>query len=798
MLSLPIIPQSVATNAAIHPDKLAACDSRRSITYREWDERSNRLANALMGVGLRKGDRVAVLAYNCIEWTEIYVALGKAGLITVPVNFRLTADEIRYIVEDSGATAFIVQDELTDSVEEIRDELEVATKRYIRFGQSSTPSNYQSYESLIAAGQPRAPNVEVAPPDPWAIVYTSGTTGKSKGAIRSHGSHSSLGLVVAYDMGFAHHDTGFLVMPMFHVNSFYFMSAYATIGGTCYVYDRKSFDPEHFLRTLAAQGAAFTSLVPTHYIMMLGLPNAVKASCDVSQVRKLLISSAPARRETKLAIMEYFGNAQLFEGYGSTEAGFVTLLRPDEQLTHLGSIGRELTCCARTRLLDDNGVDVPEGEPGELFSHTPFVFDGYWNLPEKTSEAFRGPYCSVGDMARRDEQGFYYLVDRKSNMIISGGENVYPSEVESLLGRHPAVKDVAVIGIPHEKWGESVHAVVIVHDDRRVAGKELLEWCRTRIAGYKRPRSVSFIGDDEMPRTATGKILHRLLRDRIQQPPDDVIGKHICLELPNSRLGAAPIFGGALLGVAAGQIKGPDFRGTIKTDLELLDALPPDQEARRTALQRTIDQRIDDLIAANDRSRALRAAAASYQGNWRDIVLVHLRGAVHDRVVGQREARQQLAPDAHRADRHLCRDCVLRVPRLAQSPEPTVSPPKALAGQRRARTAAVAPANAARRLAIVRRVVGNREPVRRVIRLDGVGHPRGIQRLVEDLRLVGCEGRRRSRRRRRRPWPSSARQADAGCPRRRSPARRRGSSRQRRRARVGGRRRSPRSRPPMQ
>ena len=516
MLVLPTIPQSVATHAAAQPDKYAGRDSRRSITYRQWDERSNRLANALTGLGLHKGDRVAVLAYNCIEWLEIYVALGKAGLIAVPVNFRLTADEIRYIAEDSGAAAFIVQDELAGGVEQIRNDLEIAPKCYIWFGGSTTPSNYQSYESLIAAGKPSPPTVDVAPSDPWAIMYTSGTTGKPKGAIRSHASHSSLGLVVAYDMGLARDDTGLIVMPMCHVNSFYFMSAYATIGGSCYVYDRASIDPEHLLRTMAEQGAAFTSLVPTHYIMMLGLPAAVKARWDVSKVRKLLISSAPARRETKLAILEYFGNSQLFEGYGSTEAGFVTLLRPDEQLTHLGSIGREVTCCGRLRLLDDDGADVPEGEPGELFSHTPFVFDGYWKLPEKSAEAFRGPYCSVGDMARRDEHGFYYLVDRKSNMIISGGENVYPSEVESLLGQHPAVKDVAVIGVPHEKWGESVHAVVIVHDDHRVAGDELVEWCRTRIAGYKRPRSVSFIREDEMPRTATGKILHRALRDRMQ------------------------------------------------------------------------------------------------------------------------------------------------------------------------------------------------------------------------------------------------------------------------------------------
>ena len=182
-----------------------------------------------------------------------------------------------------------------------------------------------------------------------------------------------------------------------------------------------------------------------------------------------------------------------------------------------GMLGREWTGNGRTRLLDAAGRDVPQGEPGELFSHTPFVFDGYWKLPEKTAEAFRGSYCSVGDMARRDEQGFYYLVDRKSNMIISGGENVYPSEVENILGAHEHVREVAVIGAPDPKWGERVHAVVVAHAGAAVTEAELVAWCRDRIAGYKRPRSVAFIRDDDMPRTATGKVLHRVLKARYSE-----------------------------------------------------------------------------------------------------------------------------------------------------------------------------------------------------------------------------------------------------------------------------------------
>jgi fatty-acyl-CoA synthase len=197
----------------------------------------------------------------------------------------------------------------------------------------------------------------------------------------------------------------------------------------------------------------------------------------------------------------------------------VTLLRPEEQLSKLGSIGRELTGCARIKLLDDNGDEVADGDVGELYSRTPYAFQGYWKLPEKTAEAFHGPYCSVGDMAWRDGEGYYYLADRKSNMIISGGENVYPSEVESLLGSHPKVKDLAVIGIPDDIWGEAVCAVVVLQDGQCATEEELLAWSRTRIAGYKRPKSVAFIPEEEMPRTATGKVLHRVLKQRYGTAP---------------------------------------------------------------------------------------------------------------------------------------------------------------------------------------------------------------------------------------------------------------------------------------
>lgn len=509
---------ALAAHAHVKPDTVGVRDLERAMTFRDWNRRACRLANALLGLGLAKGERVAVLAYNCVEWAEIYAATAKAGLVAVPINFRLVGAEIGYIVENAGASALIVQDELAGVIEEIRATLPVPASRIIHFGAQPCPAGYRDYETLLAKAGDREPAVAVGTTDPWMLMYTSGTTGRPKGAIRSHRANTLLSLVTEIELGIRREDSALLVMPMCHANSLYFFGAFSYCGSAVTIYSRKSFDPEHCLRTLADTRSSFTSLVPTHYIMMLGLPAAVRERCDSDAVTKLMISSAPARPDTKRAVMEMFRNSGLFELYGSTEAGWVTMLHPHEQFTKLGSVGRECVGSAPIRILDDAGNAVPDGRPGELFSCNPYTFDGYWKLPQQTAEAFRGDYCSVGDMARRDADGYIWLVDRKKNMIISGGENVYPSEVEAVVGACPKVKDVAVIGLPDPKWGERVHAVVILHDGAAASEAELADWCKDRIAGYKRPRSFSFVAEHDMPRTATGKILHRVLRQRLGAP----------------------------------------------------------------------------------------------------------------------------------------------------------------------------------------------------------------------------------------------------------------------------------------
>jgi fatty-acyl-CoA synthase len=353
----------LALHAQFFPDKIGAGDLERKMTFRLWHSRACRLANALIGIGLAKGDRACVLAYNCMEWLEIYAAAALAGIVAVPVNFRLTGPEVRYIIENCDARGVIVQDALLDVIESVRADLPIESANFIHFGAASCPTGYRAYEGLLAHARESRPMVEIEDADPWTLMYTSGTTGKPKGAIRNHRGGAMLSLVTEVELGISRRDAALLVMPMCHANSLYFFGAFSYCGAACTVYSRKHFDPEHLIRTLAEGGATFTSLVPTQYSRMLDLPAETRGRYNVDAVTKLMISSAPARRETKLAIMDYFKHSGLFELYGSTEAGWVTMLHPDEQFTKLGSVGRECVGSRPIRLLDAEGNEVRTGSP---------------------------------------------------------------------------------------------------------------------------------------------------------------------------------------------------------------------------------------------------------------------------------------------------------------------------------------------------------------------------------------------------------------------------------------------------
>ena len=505
---MPVLPHAgeiLSAQARLRPDVVGAKDLERNLSYKQWNERSCRLGNALVGMGLSKGDRVAVLAYNRLEWAEIYCAVAKAGLMAVPINFRLTGQEIAFIVDDCGAAALIVEDILSDLIEDIRQDLSLSDNRFVVIG--AARSGYAAYETLISEASDREPAGSAAPDDPWCLMYTSGTTGNPKGAIRNHRGMAMLALMTGVEFRFHRNDNALLVMPMCHANSLNFFTSCLHCGSRITIFSRASFDPELCLATLD-DGVTFSSLVPTHYSMMLDVPR----HGTVGSVEKLLVSSATAFPETKRRIIEMFPNSGLYELYGSTEAGWVTMLHPGEQFDHLGTVGREVVGSAPIRLLDDDGHDVPDGEPGELYSCSPYQFEGYWNRPDKTAEAFRGDYLSVGDVALRDADGFIRLIDRKKNLIVSGGENIYPSEVEQVLINHPAVREVAVIGVRDAKWSERVVACIVPAPGDHPDPDSLLDWARDRLAGFKRPREIVFLNPDQMPRNATGKILHRRLR----------------------------------------------------------------------------------------------------------------------------------------------------------------------------------------------------------------------------------------------------------------------------------------------
>ncbi|MFH1227476.1 MAG: AMP-binding protein [Planctomycetota bacterium] len=509
--------ETLRVNAAKYSGRTALKDKSRALTYSQLNVRIDRLSNALLGLGLTKGDKISCLLENCLEIIELYLACARTGIVINPINFRISPADVAYIADNADSKAFFVHNEFIPVIEQIKPQIP-KIKNYIKIadGSKTAPKDksvtWIDYEPWLNGAPDKDPGIRVDPKDTWVLLYTSGTTGKPKGVLRSHESYIAFYLINAGDFSFLPDDICLNVMPLCHVNSTYFSFTFTYIGGAIYVHPARNFNPEEILGIVARVKATFISLIPTHYSLILGLPDAVRAKYDVSSINKLLCSSAPARGEIKKRIMEYFANAKLYEGYGSTEAGIVTVLRPEEQLSKAGSIGKESMGTDRIKILDAHGAELPVGQVGELYSRGPMMFDGYYKLPEKTKSAFKGEWFSAGDMAKKDADGYYYLVDRKDNMIITGGEHVYPSEVEEILALHPKIVEVAVIGVHDDKWGEAVKAVIVLKEGQTATEQEIIDYCRDKMASYKKPKSVVFIKSADIPRTTSGKTLYRELR----------------------------------------------------------------------------------------------------------------------------------------------------------------------------------------------------------------------------------------------------------------------------------------------
>ncbi len=520
------IGEIVNVNAKKYPDKLALKDTRKRLSFKDLNERTNRLANGILKSGIKKGDKVAILSNNCIEFMELFVAAAKGGFIVVPLNFRLHPDDINFIINNSDAKWLFVESRFYATTKKIwEDAKELGFENIERVLIADNPAKgWKFYEDLVEIGENKYPSIKVDPEDKWIILYTSGTTGRPKGVIRSHRSFIAFFLINEVEFSFTPQDYGMILMPLSHINSIFHSFVFIYLGAPVFIHIEYKFDPEEVLKIIHQEKITFTSMIPTHFNLILSLPEEIKQKYDLNSIKSLLTSSAPATKQMKLNVMKLFSKVRLFEAYGSTEAGLVTLLRPEDQMNKLGSIGKECIGSDNIKLLDKEGNPVAIGEIGELFSRSPQMFNEYYKLPEKTKESFKGEYFTAGDMATKDGQGFYYLVDRKANMIISGGEHVYPSEVEKVIISHPSVKECAVIGLSDYKWGECVTGVCVLNEkvDLDTFNKEMHQYCEDKLTGFKIPKKFICVDAKEIPRTSSGKIIHRKLREKFDKQINDI------------------------------------------------------------------------------------------------------------------------------------------------------------------------------------------------------------------------------------------------------------------------------------
>ncbi len=485
--------------AARTPDKTAISDGARTLSYARLVDRMDRVGRAARDdLGLRPGDRAALIAPNCLEYIEIVCGLAAVGVPVVTISPRLTPEEAAFICADAGVSALLVD-----------PSWEAAARDTALAGDASIVVIDDGYEDWLGRARPARAQRPPAEWDPFAIPYTSGTTGKPKGVVLSHRSRTLTCLAMAQEYGcYSPDDRHLAIAPLYHGAGFAFAMAAVYLGGTCEVL--RDFEPVATLRALCERGITGTLMVPTHFNAIFALEAKARERWRPSTLNALVSNAAPLPQASKERIVEYFGAGLLHETYGSTEAGCVLNLRPVDQLRKQSCVGLPYPC-TRVRLLDDDGTEVASGEVGELFSESPFLFNGYWERPDETAAALADGWCTVGDLCRRDDEGYVYIVDRKNDMIVTGGINIYPREIEEVLHAHDAVAEAAVVAARDAHWGDAVKAFVVLNPGAEADGEALIEHCRDRLAGYKLPKLVEFI--EALPRNAAGKVLRRSLRD---------------------------------------------------------------------------------------------------------------------------------------------------------------------------------------------------------------------------------------------------------------------------------------------
>jgi long-chain acyl-CoA synthetase len=501
----------IAAFAKRSPTKPALVDGERSITFAELESRVNQLARALQRRGLQPGDRIASALSNRFEWFEVAAAATRIGVTVVPISWRNMHDEVAYLVEDSGSAVIFAEPDAAEVM-------------------GGLPAIFvgDQYEDMLLAEDSGPLTTAVERPVIGFRYYTSGTTGRPKAiegelptgealaALRTMFSppvpSGVLGVGEVRPLGRGQTDglegpdeVHLLVGPTYHTAPGTFANRALHYGQTVVV--MRHFDAEECLRLIQERGVTWSHMVPINFVRILKLPEAVRHSYDLSSVRRILHAAAPCPVEVKREIMELFDPGTIYEYYGATE-GLATVCPADEWAVRPGTVGRAAPGI-EVRIYDDDGNPLPAGSVGTVYFSTVMRFS-YAGAPEKTEQAWRGEFFSAGDMGYLDEDDYLFLTDRKIDLIISGGANVYPAEVEGVLIMHPAVADVAVFGVPDPEWGERVHAVV--QERSPVTGNELVHFCRQKLAHYKCPSSVEIV--ESLPRDPNGKIRKRLLRDK--------------------------------------------------------------------------------------------------------------------------------------------------------------------------------------------------------------------------------------------------------------------------------------------
>jgi acyl-CoA synthetase (AMP-forming)/AMP-acid ligase II len=489
-------------HAEATPNKPALILGDDVVDFSTLNTRANKAAHFFSGLGCEPQDRVAIMSFNSIAGFEISGGLRRVRLVAVPVNYRLRGSEVAYLLNDSGARVVCGDDDHVDVIESARPDVK-GKRHYVATG-STKLEGWLSYRDLMDAAPDAAPGVAGSGGLGASMIYTSGTTGHPKGAWRPNGVNVENVLQVISIFGLNQSDVHLVCGPGYHSAVAFFATLHGVLGATNVV--QRKFEAEGALDLIERHRVTTTFMAPT--LLQRLVDAQERRPRDLSSLRALILGAAPCPYALKVRAEAALGQV-LWEFYGATETGINTVLRPEDQLRKPGSCGTAVPG-QEIRLAGPDGREVPDGTPGEFMVRNSWLAE-YYNRPDATGQSLHDGFFSVGDVAYRDDEGYFFICDRMVDMVISAGVNIYPAEVEAVLHAHPAVMDAAVIGVPDDQWGESVKAVVQLRPGMRASADELIAFCDRRLAGYKKPRTVDFV--DELPRDAAGKLLKRKIRE---------------------------------------------------------------------------------------------------------------------------------------------------------------------------------------------------------------------------------------------------------------------------------------------